>query len=99
MNTEWISVSIDLPVYYKEVLYLCVNENGKKEMMVGHRVKGHWTHCCMFNSTIHLNDLVTVTHWMPLPEPPNEFDNELSDRIDKEIIKNIDKFIDSLDRK
>ncbi len=68
--SEWISVEEKLPDDYKEVLYFCINDNGSKEIMTGHRVKGYWTHCCMFYSTVILNDLVEVTHWMNLPEYP-----------------------------
>ncbi len=68
--SKWISVKDKLPDNYVEVLYFCINDNGTKEIMIGHRDKGYWTHCCMFYSTLFLNDLVTVTHWMPLPEMP-----------------------------
>ena len=68
--SEWISVDDKLPDDFEEILYFCMNDHGKKTMMMGHREKGYWTHCCMFYSTVTLNKLVTVTHWKPLPEYP-----------------------------
>lgn len=69
---KWISIKDRFPDDYIEVLYFAINDIGTKEIMTGHRVEGTWTHCCMFYRTVKLNDLVTVTHWMPLPKPPNE---------------------------
>lgn len=68
--SEWISVKDRVPDDYVEVFYIALNENGSKERMTGHRENGRWTHCCLWYSTIHLNDEIKVTHWMPLPEPP-----------------------------
>jgi len=69
---KWINVNDQLPEDYKEVLYLAINEIGSKELMIGHRQHGKWTHCCLFYSTQTLLDIVKVTHWMYLPEYPNE---------------------------
>jgi hypothetical protein len=70
----WINVEQRLPPVNHEVLYFAKDEGGTKEIMTGHRTKeGHWTHCCLFYSTMVLNDNVTVTHWMELPDyPPTE---------------------------
>lgn len=75
---SWISVEERLPPDYEEVLYFAVTNNGwTKEIMTGHREEGIWTHCCCFYPTIRLNDLVMVTHWMPLPDyPKNNRANE-----------------------
>jgi len=69
---KWISVEANLPPDYEEVLYFAINDIGTKEIMTGHREKGIWTHCCCFYSTMRLNDLIQVTHWMPLPDYPKE---------------------------
>jgi len=69
---KWISVKDGLPEDCKEVIFFSVNDVGSKELMIGHREKGYWTHCCMFYSTRRLTDLVAVTHWMPLPEYPHD---------------------------
>lgn len=70
ISREWIPVEDNLPEDYEEVLYCCVNETGRTEIMTGHREDNCWTHCCCFYSTTKLNDLVKVTHWMPLPLAP-----------------------------
>lgn len=67
--SNWISVEDELPSDYKEVLYLAINDNDIKELMIGHRENGNWTHCCLFYSTCTLNS-VKVTHWQSLPEIP-----------------------------
>ena len=66
----WINVEDRLPPDYQEVLYFAINPMGGKEIMTGHRAKGEWTHCCLWYSTVTLNDDVTVTHWQELPEYP-----------------------------
>ena len=67
---SWISVKDKLPDDYNEVLYCAIDNMGTHEIMTGHREKGKWTHCCLFYSTITLPSHISVTHWMPLPEPP-----------------------------
>jgi hypothetical protein len=70
---KWISVEDQLPPDYQEVLYFATfNNDRSKEIMTGHRQKGEWTHCCMFYATNILNDNVTVTHWMELPDYPKD---------------------------
>ncbi len=69
----WISVEERVPPVNHEVLYFAKDEVGKKEIMTGHRTcEGYWTHCCLFFSTMVLNDNVTVTHWMELPDYPSD---------------------------
>lgn len=68
---NWISVEERLPKPFHEVLYFAINDQNNKEIMTGHITHtGKWTHCCLFYSTMELNDLVMVTHWMELPEYP-----------------------------
>lgn len=67
----WINVNEKLPPDYHEVIYFAINEMGGKEIMVGHREKGVWLHCCMFYCSQRLNhETVTVTHWRELPDYP-----------------------------
>lgn len=68
--SKWINVNDQLPKDFKEVLYLAINDTGTREIMTGHREHGNWTHCCLFYSSMILNDLVTITHWMDLPDYP-----------------------------
>ncbi len=69
--SNWISVEDQLPPNKHEVMYFAIMDNGQnKEIMVGHREDELWTHCCMFYSTRYLSELVTVTHWMELPDYP-----------------------------
>lgn len=68
---KWISVNDKLPPDLHEVLYFATTNNGNtREIMTGHRENGDWTHCCMFYSTMRLNDECKVTHWMELPDYP-----------------------------
>ncbi len=67
----WISVEDRLPEDKQEVMYFAINPMGTSEIMIGHREKGVWTHCCLWYSTQILNDDVQVTHWMELPDYPN----------------------------
>lgn len=67
---KWICVTKELPPPYEEVLFFAINRMGNKEMMTGHRDNKGWNHCCLFYSTMYLNDEVKVTHWMTLPPYP-----------------------------
>lgn len=68
---NWISAKDKLPPFNHEVLYVAITDTGTREMMTGHLGAQGWTHCCMFYSTMHLNESVIVTHWMELPEFPD----------------------------
>ena len=68
----WKDVNEELPPNKHEVMYFATMDNGNhREIMVGHREDELWTHCCMFYSTRYLSELVTVTHWMELPNYPS----------------------------
>lgn len=70
---QWISVKDRLPEDFREVLYFAItNDTETREIMTGHREYNKWMHCCSFYSSRTLNDNVIVSHWMPLPEYPNE---------------------------
>lgn len=60
---EWISVKDRLPEEEKEVLCYLGNALGKG-LIVAFRRHGDW----YFDGW----KCPTVTHWMPLPEPPKE---------------------------
>ena len=66
----WISVEDKLPPDYHEVMYFAINAMGTTEIMTGHREHGLWMHCCMFYSSMHCDNTITVTHWMELPDYP-----------------------------
>lgn len=90
---NWIDVKDSLPEDYKEVLYCATFQRGNKEIMTGHREKGYWTHCCMFYSTMQLNDECEVTHWMELPEypkPPMNLDEKTTEFAKRFIDENVD---------
>lgn len=63
-NEKWVSVDDRLPEVYKSVL---AYRPQKEEIII----------CCLDhegNWTIDdfLNSIVTVTHWLPLPSPPQQ---------------------------
>ncbi len=67
---KWISTEEQLPPDLQEVLYFAINSLGGREIMTGHRKNGQWTHCCLWYSTQILNEDSKVTHWMELPDYP-----------------------------
>lgn len=85
MTNNWISCTERLPPDYHEVLYFAINDSGNREITTGHRENGRWTHCCLFYSTIVLNDLVTVTHWQELPAYPAKINDEKDSLSGKEL--------------
>lgn len=64
MFDPWISVEERLPEVNKDV-WCYSNRNGGYMFIgyIGYRTRG-W----MEDGTLHIGD---VTHWMPLPPPPN----------------------------
>lgn len=68
---DWINVKDLVPPECCEVIYFATTNNGmSKEIMIGHLKNNEWSHCCLFYGSNILNDDVTVTHWMPLPNYP-----------------------------
>ncbi|MBR2697827.1 MAG: DUF551 domain-containing protein [Clostridia bacterium] len=67
----WISVKDRLPEDYQEVLFIGKNQHGNTYMAQrGHRNGNDW-----YSAISRINvykENATVTHWMPLPEPPKE---------------------------
>lgn len=73
-ESKWISVKDRLPEHGQKVLLYNKNEfNGKLEIRFGSKHIGHneW-----YSSDAYEDEIFTITHWMPLPEPPA---NEKSD--------------------
>ena len=64
--SNWISVEYKLPHIEKEVLLLL--DYGDYEVRIGYySLYGVW----MFGDSMDVAG-ASVTHWMPLPEPPKE---------------------------
>ncbi len=64
--SEWISVKDRLPESDDYVLCYRDSCGLSSRIMVGFYLRGKWTCGAIGN----------VTHWMPLPEPPEEVQNE-----------------------
>ena len=67
--SEWISVEKELPKLGQRVLAWAENgKNQTKDLMlqVGFAGEDHWIY------GYHNNNMVGVTHWQPLPEPPKD---------------------------
>ena len=72
----WISVKAKLPGKLQNVLVSLVNEidgHRLKDTQIGYHTDdaGHSWFITSWNEWAIASD-VTVTHWMPLPEPPKE---------------------------
>ena len=59
---QWISVKDRLPETEEEVLVLTVSKTGNVNVDKGYLLNGRFVH----------RGSAVVTHWMPLPEPPDE---------------------------
>ena len=59
---EWISVKDRLPPDQEEVLVCTLAKNGVRNIDKGYLAIDHFIH----------RGRSQVTHWMPLPEPPEE---------------------------
>lgn len=60
----WISVKKRLPERFEPVL-VCREKNGSPYVEQGHKDVGEWW-------KVYGTRTKQVTHWMPLPEPPEE---------------------------
>ena len=72
---KWIPVTERLPLYGQDVLAVRTYGDGEKcqEVLMAHiAVWNEETGEKWWNAT-------NITHWMPLPEPPKEVDNEHTD--------------------
>lgn len=63
-NSVWISVKDQLPERFKPVL-ICREKNGKPYVEQGYKDVGEWW-------KVYGTRTKHITHWMPLPEPPEE---------------------------
>ena len=72
---EWISVKDKLPQYFVDVIAFCQNEdgltfgNGEKYCSIDCFIKWKDGHEDCFRTDRFYGK---VTHWMPLPKPPEE---------------------------
>jgi len=65
--SEWISVKDRLPDYYRHVLFYPLTVVGWREEKIGEP-----PYCYVSNYLPKDNNDPQPTHWMPLPEPPND---------------------------
>lgn len=63
---EWIKCSERLPDSKERCLVFTKSHDVGISRMMGRNLRGEWT-CCGYE----------VTHWMPLPEPPKEVDEDV----------------------
>ena len=72
-QSEWISVAERLPKNYRPVLVACegLTIGGYAPIAIGSYGGGFWS-LADADGTAYLTKYMrcTVTHWMPLPEPP-----------------------------
>lgn len=61
LRNQWISVKDRLPATEDEVLVLTISKNGNINVDKGYFANGRFVH----------RGSAKVTHWMPLPEPPD----------------------------
>lgn len=62
LRDQWISVKDKLPETEEEVLVLTVSKTGNVNVDKGYLLNGRFVH----------RGSAVVTHWMPLPEPPDK---------------------------
>lgn len=62
LRDQWLSVEDRLPETEEEVLVLTISKNGNINVDKGYFANGRFVH----------RGSAVVTHWMPLPEPPEE---------------------------
>ena len=68
VGSKWIPVSERLPEENVRVLICYIDGGGSRGINTDTR---HWNRWLCFSG-----ELATVTHWMPLPEPPKEEGHE-----------------------
>lgn len=70
---NWISVNDRLPDFYVGVF---VYDNCSYESTIACRIKGNNGGWIWYSRMFRPEDVVNVTHWMPLPKPPKETHND-----------------------
>lgn len=75
--SEWISVKDRLPEYDHDCIVANINEGS---VYVGCYVEDRWK----YKGEKHENPWRNVTHWMPFPSLPNQFDCLCGIEIDDE---------------
>lgn len=72
---DWISVKDRLPE--DDATYLVYGRNGYGIVFAVYYSDGEWLTWDEWNTWDDLTNITRfVTHWMPLPEPPKEEENE-----------------------
>ena len=71
MPSEWISIEDRLPENHTPVL---IKERWEDDIGIAYLLEHEWqeqhiNHVCTGNATCNF-EVPEVTHWMPLPEPP-----------------------------
>src|SRR6266850_2304093 len=69
---NWISVEEKLPEECSSVLTTQVRANGEKIVRISHYFHGMTTEGDWYVEDQSFKKQPTVTHWMPLPDPPVE---------------------------
>ena len=64
MNMDWISVKDSLPAPGTKALIVWKSRSGNMEVAMGYKTESAWY---LAGSRIR-----SVTHWMPVPQPPEE---------------------------
>lgn len=74
MMSKWISVKDRLPSPNEDVLLVDILGSSPSEIFLGWQATGRWfeTHYYCKEGASHQIDNDQITHWMPLPEPPND---------------------------
>ena len=67
---KWRNVNRELPPDLQEVLFFAENNDGDKKIMPGFRKNDIWHSSFLFYSEVGLDELIKITHWMPLPQEP-----------------------------
>lgn len=75
LDSRWISVEDRLPEQIGVYLTVC-QEYGDNEVFLGCWHGDSWTGDECVDEAYAIYDTVTVTHWQPLAEPPEEVGDE-----------------------
>lgn len=72
---RWINVKNKIPDELEEVVFYYKTKIGDEGISLGHFECGKWQ-SCSFGDSFTLNNNVNVTHWMKLPESPDDIKNK-----------------------
>lgn len=71
---KWISVEDQLPEVshdyeYSDIVMVCDDSQIGLARRFDYNKEGSWSECYYIGTDVNYN---RITHWMPLPEPPEE---------------------------